>query len=410
MARRTMIGGLATLAMAAGGSVAGTAGAASPADEGAPIKTMMDAYREARPEITPAAARAAAEQADERKVVTSTISIRYAKMFGGAWFDAPAGVLHLALTSAEATDRARTLAREQRVRIRTHSVERSLVVLQRQADKIRRGDGPLSEASNGQVGIDIKTNRVVVAVPEDQVERLRPGGRRAGVTVVADPEHEVEADACSGRDVCDGSIAAGAMLWRGSVGSFVCSAGFTAEDPFVLTRFLYTAGHCSNGNGVDWGTGVEDIGPMVGSLDLNDIDASIIQVTNPLFTGQPGGRLYNTDDVDAVAPTLGSIVIDDVVCKAANFQDPTGSRFCGTIGSISDPAVRGMVRVDNEDACSGDSGGTWYELVGNTRTGYGIHSRSDTGCRGDAGGTQSWFSALPTVKAGLAPGYNVETR
>lgn len=267
-----------------------------------------------------------------------------------------------------------------------------------------------SEASTGQVGIDVKANRVVVAVPADQVERLRPAGDKAGVVVVADPELAVEADACAGRDVCDGSIAAGAMLWRATVGSFVCSVGFTAEDPFVLTRFVFTAGHCSNGNGVDWGTGTEEIGPMLGSLDLNDIDAAVIQVTNPLYTMQAGGRLYNTDDVDAVAPTLGSIVIGDVVCKAANFQDPTGSRFCGTIGSISDAAVRGMVRVDNEDACGGDSGGTWYELNGGTRTGYGIHSRSDTGCRGDAGGSQSWFSALPVVTAGFAPGYDVEMR
>jgi streptogrisin C len=80
------------------------------------------------------------------------------------------------------------------------------------------------------------------------------------------------------------------------------------------------------------------------------------------------------------------------------------------IGSNSDAAVRGMVRVDNEDACSGDSGGTWYDLSGNTRTGYGVHSRSDAGCHGDAGGSQSWFSALPTIKSGFAPGYDVETR
>lgn len=98
------------------------------------------------------------------------------------------------------------------------------------------------------------------------------------------------------------------------------------------------------------------------------------------------------------------------MCLAANFQDPTGTRFCGVIGSNSDAAVRGMVRVDNEDACSGDSGGTWYDLSGNTRTGYGVHSRSDAGCHGDAGGSQSWFSALPTIKSGFAPGYDVETR
>jgi hypothetical protein len=141
-------------------------------------------------------------------------------------------------------------------------------------------------------------------VPADRRPGLLAAGEAAGVTVIADPQLRVEADACAGRDVCDGSIAAGAMLWRGAAGSFVCSVGFTAEDPFTLGRFVYTAGHCSNGIGINWGTGAQQIGPLLGSLDLNDIDASVIQVTNALYTGQPGGRLYNTDDVDAVAPTL----------------------------------------------------------------------------------------------------------
>jgi hypothetical protein len=132
----------------------------------------------------------------------------------------------------------------------------------------------------------------------------------------------------------------------------------------------------------------------------------VIQVTNALYTGQAGGRLYDTDDVHAVAPTT----INDVVCNAANYQDPSGPRLCGLLGSTSDAAVRGLARVDNEDSCHGDSGGTWYELVGNTRTGYGIHSRSNSGCHGDARGTRSWFTALPTAKAEFVPGYDVETR
>jgi streptogrisin C len=70
-----------------------------------------------------------------------------------------------------------------------------------------------------------------------------------------------------------------------------------------------------------------------------------------------------------------------------------------------------MVRVDGLDACPGDSGGAWYWLVNSSfRIGYGLHSRSDTGCHGDQGGSHSWFSPLPTIKSTYMPSLNVETR
>jgi len=81
------------------------------------------------------------------------------------------------------------------------------------------------------------------------------------------------------------------------------------------------------------------------------------------------------------------------------------------VGTNSDPAVRGMVRVDGLDACPGDSGGGWYWLTpSGRRIAYGIHSRSDVGCHGSGGGSHSWFSALPTVKSTYTPSLNVETR
>ena len=40
---------------------------------------------------------------------------------------------------------------------------------------------------------------------------------------------------------------------RGAKGNNVCSAGFTARNA-LNQRWLYTAGHCSNGDGVTWGT------------------------------------------------------------------------------------------------------------------------------------------------------------
>jgi len=159
------------------------------------------------------------------------------------------------------------------------------------------------------------------------------------------------------------------------------------------------------------------IGPMDSSRNSGAIDASIIRVTNSWFTGDLGGEIYlegdsdRSVDVDSVAPTLSYIWAGDTVCLSANYTSPNGPNYCGVVGTNSDAAVRGMVRVDGLDACPGDSGGGWYWLTSSgTRVAYGLHSRSDTGCHGDQGGSRSWFSAMPTVKSGFTPSLNVEIR
>ena len=140
-------------------------------------------------------------------------------------------------------------------------------------------------------------------------------------------------------------------------------------------------------------------------------DASIIQVTNAWFRSDQGGEIYKTVYANGVAPSLSYIWAGDTVCLSANYTNPTGGNSCGVVGSNSDAAVRGMVRVNGLDGCGGDSGGGWYWLTSTgRRIAYGIHSRSDTGCHGDTGGSHSWFSPLPTVKAGWTPWLNVEVR
>jgi len=141
-------------------------------------------------------------------------------------------------------------------------------------------------------------------------------------------------------------------------------------------------------------------------------DASIIQVTNPWFGSDQGGEIYNTVYVNGVAPTLSYMQAGETVCLSANITNPTSSdNLCGVIGTTSDGAKRGMVRVDGVDACPGDSGGGWYWLTSTgRRIAYGLHSRSDDGCHGDQRGTRSWFSPLPTVRTNWVPWLDVETR
>jgi streptogrisin C len=153
------------------------------------------------------------------------------------------------------------------------------------------------------------------------------------------------------------------------------------------------------------------------SFDVGSIDAAAISITNSWFTGDIGGEIYHhgasgkSVPVKGVAPTLSYIWAGETVCLAANFTQPSGHSFCGVIGSNSDPLVRGMARVNGLDACGGDSGGAWYWLTSTgRRIAYGLHSRSNTGCHGSAGGNTSWFSPLPTIKTFFTPSLNVETR
>ena len=379
------------------------------ADEGAPLEAAARTYRQVYPRMSDAAAREAAGQEETRKRINTELA-KDAATYGGAWFDPPSGVLHVAVTTAATAAQAERLASDLGVDVQTHVVQRSFAELERQADELRTGGNALARNARGNVGIDVKTNRVVAAVPASGLSKVRSMRLPSSVSVVADPNLKVEEDAgCTTRDACDWTIRAGAMLWRGSSGN-VCSVGFTARNA-SNQRFTYTAGHCSNGNNVNWGTGGQSIGPMAASINSGSLDASIIRVTNSWFTGDLGGEIYHpavkTMPLNGVAPTVSYMVPGERVCLAANFADPGGANLCGVIGAVSDAAVNGKTRVDGVDACPGDSGGGWYWwTTSNRRIAYGLHSQSDTGCHGANG--HSWYTPIATATGWS--GLNVEIR
>jgi streptogrisin C len=404
----------AGMAVALLASTAGSAVAADgTADQKDPLDAAISAYQRVYPRISLDAATRAASQQDERKSLYEAIGTD--KSFGGAYFDPPTGILHIAATDPAMGERAVELGKRQGLEVEPQLVKRSYEELQGIANSLRSGETALGKATRGNIGISVQANQVIAAVPASQVETLAKSAPD-GVQVVADPGVKTEEDACTSRAFCDTTIHAGNMLWRSFAGNNVCSVGFTARDA-SNQRFTYTAGHCSNGNGVAWGTGTRSIGPMQASVNFSFLDASIIRVANPWFAFDTGGEIYNeffpnrTVNVNGVAPNLGFIWVGDVTCLSANFTQPNGFNFCGVIGSTMDFSVRGMVRVNGLDACPGDSGGGWYWLTNSGRRwAYGLHSRSDEGCHGSAGGSHSWFSALPLVKAFFTPGLNVETR
>ena len=409
---------VATVVGRAAAALASTAGPAAAAEDarGKQLEAGIEAYQRAYPKLSLEAAQLASKQQDARKELYGALSKGGEQTFGGASFDPVSGVLKVFATNREIAGVAAETGKQLGLNVETKIVERSFADLERQAAEVRARNDELGKIALATSGIEVENNRFVVAVTPAQRAAIAESARLAGVTLVDARSVKIEEDAgCTSRSACDWTIRAGSMIWNPSVGNNNCSVGFTARNS-ANTRYTYTAGHCSSGATL-WGTGNQSIGTLSSSRNSGAVDAAIIPVTNPWFKFDSGGEIYNeffpnrSVAVNAVAPTLSYIWSGDLVCLAANFTSPNGPNFCGVVGTNSDSSVRGMVRVDGFDACGGDSGGGWYWLTpSGRRIAYGIHSRSNSGCHGSDGGSQSWFSALPTVKSTYTPSLNVETR
>jgi streptogrisin C len=353
-------------------------------------------------EMTANAARAAVAGESSRHALYSALAAQPA--FGGAWFDPPTGVVHVAVTTEKAGRAAVTLGTRLGVRVRTHRVARSFDELQAQAERIRTGNDALSQAAQDNVGIDVRANRVVVSLPA--TSRLTAAMLPEGVSVSAEAPQQGEDDTCTNRADCNDTIMAGTWL------SPRCSTGFTARGNGG--RYVLTAGHCTTGNGVAWGVGGTTFGTMENSRNSGGVDVSIIRVDQAPYTTQGGGYIFCAGCSGSFFPIVGvlrdikTVALNERVCLSANVQDAAGVNFCGTVRSSSDSSHRGMISVNNLDACPGESGGGWYWPADQGRFAYGIHSGSDTGCR--ISGGHSWFTALPTIGSSFGFSLNVETR
>ena len=371
---------VAALAVFAGAAAFTPQAMAAGVDGASPLKAAADGYRAAYPQLTSAEAATAAAEQPARKALYASVPL---SQYGGAWYDAPSNTVHINATTQAAADAAEARGRELDLDVVAKVVPRTFADLQSQADALRSG--------SPNVGIDVKTNRVVTAAPNTDV---------------------VE-DACTARNACDTSVRAGIRVWRGAQGTNICSVGFTGRDFSTNYRWMILAGHCSNGALVTWGTWNGTIGPMIASINSGAVDAAAVWINDPAYSGQAGGQIYRdvafggTVRVDAAADLLTDMTVGDTVCLSANTTDLNGPNLCGVLGSISDPAVRGMARIDGMDACGGDSGGGWYGLSGSTRTAYGIHSRSNSTCH--AAGGDSWFTPWASVKSNLLPNVDIET-
>lgn len=387
---------------AAGAPTLGPAAATDSGPDGDPRTTITRAYLAAYPDLTPDQAGAAAALQARIGPLKAALTAD-PDHFAGGWIDPYHGVVHAAVTSPAAARQAAALADQFGLPLRTHLVTHSLAELLQLADQLRAG--PVGQAAGDQIGLDLRTNQVVVAVPATALPQLSRAHLPPAVRLETAAAPAVEPDVCHSRRDCDDSLRAGLVLRRD--GATFCSAGFTATDSKGY-HWLLTAGHCA-GLGQTWSTGTTQqtvIGPMTDAIDSGPVDAGAIRIDHTGYVDQVG-RIYMHNDpgrwikVDGAVRSMADIWEGETVCLSARYTDPTApTNPCGVITAVSDPQVRGMVKVQGYDACNGDSGGGWYLLTGDRqRHAYGLHSRSSSGC--NAAEATSWFSPLPSFWTGL---------
>ena len=159
--------------------VGATAPGASAADTGgSAFEAGVAAYKTVYPSLSDARARSAAAGALARRAVYDAAAADSAT-FGGAWFDPTTGVVNLAATTDAAVSRAAALGKQYAVAVRPVKVKRSAAALEADAASLRAGKDELGKAAAGNVGIDVTTNEVVVALPADRKAALASKAKAA---------------------------------------------------------------------------------------------------------------------------------------------------------------------------------------------------------------------------------------
>src|SRR4029079_8754106 len=149
------------------------------------LEAAVAAYQRVHPKISGDAARAAAEGQDARKELY--YELQKGDGFGGAWFDPPTNVLHIAATDRELLEQAVKSGDEKRLRVETSLVKQSFAQLESQAYAVRRRKDPLGKQAINNTGIDPALNSVVIAVTPAQREPLQALADEAGVILVPQP-------------------------------------------------------------------------------------------------------------------------------------------------------------------------------------------------------------------------------
>ena len=276
----------------------------------------------------------------------SALRARLGGAYGGSWLDATTGRLTVGITNAARASEVRQAGATPRV------VRHSYSALNAAQARLTRQAGHVPATVAGWY-VDVVRNALVVSV------------------VGADPAGVAFARTFGGRNVRIERVAeAPKPLWNIIGGQAIffsggrCSVGFNARNS-AGTRYVITAGHCTNLGGNVTGIG-GPIGPVAGSsFPINDY--GIIRVTSAAAVSTPLVSRYSSGSNVTVA---GSAVtpVGGSVCRSGS---TTGWR-CGTVQAFNQIVnygllglVLGLTRT-NVCAEPGDSGGSFVSNPGTT--------------------------------------------
>ncbi|WP_117208434.1 hypothetical protein [Allorhizocola rhizosphaerae] len=390
---------VATFATSANAAPAGDSKAGQPAyDTGAnDLRTVADAYRASFTDLSPEAALNAARAQARSEKFKQGLDITKESWAGG-WFDPYTARHHIAVTTpAAAKDVAALAAKTPGLSVDTHQVTRSMRELGALVEQIRGGSDKLAKVANNQVTIDVKTNEVVVRVPQAQFATLTAADVPVGVRVEQGSQVSEHLDACTSRTDCDNDLRAGLVLRRS--GTLWCSLGFTARSGG--TRWALTAGHCIGTIGETWSNGtstIRTVGPATDALNSGNQDAGAIQVTNAFYSAQTAGRIMVGPSSFAAVTGESYNLVNEVNCLSASYTNP--ARAGNPCATVTDVGASIKTRMSGYDPCGGDSGGGWYWLPGSgNRYAVALHSSSLEGCNVANG--VAWASPLNAFWGGL---------
>lgn len=261
----------------------------------------------------------------------------------GEWFDSASGTLVVAVTDASKIGEIQAAGATARL------VQRSAAELDAVKTAMDRQSASKPASVTGWY-VDVASNSVVASVLDNDAAGLAWAAR-----------HGARTESVAEAPQTYWSIIGGQAIY---FGSGRCSVGFNARNS-AGTRYVITAGHCTNLGGTVSGTG-GTIGPVAGSsFPGNDYGIIRVSSSSALSTYYVD-RYSSGSDVVVAGSTQASV--GSSICRSGS---TTGWR-CGTIGAhnqtvcYSQGCVYGLTRTS---ACAqpGDSGGSFVSPNGATR-------------------------------------------
>lgn len=281
------------------------------------------------------------DQETQASAAEQALSSQLGGSFAGSWFDSSAGKLVVAVTDASRIGQVHAAGATARV------VSRSVAQLDAQKSAL---DGAEATAPQSVTGwyVDVASNSVVVSVLRSDSAGMAWAASQGARTESVD-EAPVPLWNLRGGDAI-------------TTGGARCSLGFNARQG--TTRFVITAGHCTN-IGTSWSGSGGSIGTRAFSSFPGD-DFGTIRVTSAAAVSTALVNRYNGGTVTVAGSTQQSP--GSSICRSGS---TTGWR-CGTIGAHNQTVrypqgtVTGLTRTS---ACAqpGDSGGSFVSPSNSSR-------------------------------------------